>query len=314
MAHNFESGFFVNTPAWHNLGNVIENAPTVQEGIIQAGLQWDVTTHPLYMEDKRIVTHKAVLREDSKKILGVVGPNWTPLQNLEAFDFFNDFLESGEVELETAGSLRDGKIVWVLAKLKNATQEAIAGDPINRYFLLSNGHDGKRAVGMGFTDVRVVCNNTLTMAENSTQSKLIKVIHSKQIKRNVKTVRDVIDFSSQRFVADMEKMKKLTRSGINQNDIKKFVEVVFFPKFVLDDASTRSKNKFTDIYDKINQLCEVGAGADIAGVKGTKYGLYQATTEYLTHHIHENDEQRLSQLWFGKSKEYSTTALSYLLA
>lgn len=315
MAHNFESGFFVNTPAWHGLGNLIENAPTVQEGIIKAGLQWGVETKPLFMADGRKVTHNAVVRDDNDSILGVVGPNWTPLQNMDAFDFFNDFLDSGEVELETAGSLREGRIVWVLAKLKNATQEALKNDPIDRYFLLSNGHDGKRAVSMGFTDVRVVCNNTLNLADNSASSKLIKVIHSKQVKQNVKTIRDVIDFSHQRFAADMEKMRALTKSGINQNDVKKFVEVIFFPKIVgKDEISTRSKNKFQSTLDKINELIEVGAGSNIAGVKGTKYGLYQATTEYLTHHAFTNDDQRLTQMWFGKSKDQSIDALNYLLA
>lgn len=312
MAHAFESGFFVNQPAWHGLGNVIKTAPTVQEGIIQAGLQWEVETKPLYMSDGRMVTHNAVVRDDTDAILGVVGPNWTPLQNLDAFDFFNDFLDSNDVTLEAAGSLREGKIVWVLAKLKDATGEVIKNDPIERYFLLSNGHDGKRAVSMGFTDVRVVCQNTLEMADRSASSKLIRVIHSKQVKKNVNAIKDIVDMSQQRFRADLDKLKTLTKSGVNQEDIKKFVQVVFFKDSEL--SSTRSLNKHLSIVDKINELIEVGAGSDITGVRGTKYGLYQATTEFLTHHSHKNDDQRLSMLWFGKTKEINASALSYLMA
>lgn len=312
MAHEFESGFFVAQPAWHNLGNLIKTAPTVQEGIIQANLQWSVETKPLYMADGRPVTHRAVVREDNNKVLGVVGPNWTPLQNLDAFDFFNDFIDSKEVSLESAGSLREGKIVWVLAKINRAVGEVISGDPIERYFLLSNGHDGKRAVSMGFTDVRVVCKNTLEMADSSANSKLIRVIHSKQIKQNVKTIQDVVRMSEERFSADLEKMRALTRKGINQEDVKKFVNYVFFNN--QDLKSTRANNKFSLITSKIEELIEVGMGADITGVKGTKYGLYNAATEYLTHHIHQDDDKRVSMMWFGKSKEQNKSALEYLLA
>jgi phage/plasmid-like protein (TIGR03299 family) len=313
MAHAFESGFFVNTPAWHGLGNVIHEAPTVQEGIIQAGLQWDVKLENLFMKDGRSVTHNAVIREDNNKVLGVVGPNWTPLQNLEAFDFFNSFLEEGHVKLESAGSLREGKIVWVLAKLSGAEGEVIKGDKIERYFLLSNGHDGKRAVSMGFTDVRVVCQNTLEMADRSEASKLIRVIHSKQVKHNMKTIKEIVDFGSERFVADMEKMKQLTRRGINQDDVRKFVEAVFFSKADLE-KSVRMQNKFGTYMSKINELLETGAGSDIAGVRGTQYGLYNAATEFLTHHITDNDDRRLSQLWFGTTKQLNANALAYLLA
>lgn len=311
MAHNFESGFFVNTPAWHGLGNVIHEAPSVREGIIQAGLQWDVVTKPLFTADGTPVTHKAVIREDKNQVLGVVGPNWTPLQNMEAFDFFDGFLDTKEVDLESAGSLREGKIVWVLAKVKKGIGEVIKNDPIERYFLLSNGHDGKRAVSLGFTDVRVVCQNTLNLAESSAASKLIRVIHSKNVKQNTKEIKSIIDFSNERFVADLEKLKKLTKSGINQDDIKKYVEVLFFNSKEI--TSTRATNKLTNIVQKINELIEVGAGADIPGVKGTKYGLYQATTEYLTHHITDDADKRLSMLWFGKNGEINKHALEYLL-
>lgn len=311
MAHEFQSGFFVNTPAWHNLGKVIQQAPTVKDGIILAGLDWQVSTKDLFLEDKRTVSHKAVLRNDNNKILGVVGPNWTPFQNEESFSFFNDFLETNEVSLETAGSLREGKTVWVLAKIKNAIGEVVKNDPIERYFLLSNGHDGKRSVSLGFTDTRVVCQNTLNLADTSESSKLIRVIHSKKVHKNVDEIKSIIDMTSKRFIADLEKLKALTNKGINQKDVEMFVDKVFF-KFG-QEKSTRAQNKYESTLEKINELLEIGAGSNIKGVRGTKYGLYQATTEYLTHHIYENDEKRLNQLWFGTNKQISSSALNILL-
>lgn len=312
MAHEFESGFFVREAAWHKLGTVIQEAPNVEEGIRLAGLDWKVSMENLFLADGRITTQKAVIRETDKRILGYGGENWTPLQNTEAFSFFNDFLDTGDVQLEAAGSLRQGQRIWVLAKIKSANGEAIKGDPIQRYFMLSNAHTRGIAVSVGFTDIRIVCKNTLAMAEQSTNSKLLRVTHSRRVAQNLDEIKSIINFSKQGFQADLEKMERLARRGINQQDIQKFVEVIFFDPRTLD--SKRSQNKLSIITDKINELIEIGYGSDIKGVKGTAYGLYQATTEYLTHHDGVDYEQRLDKIWNGANKSKNEKALEYLLA
>lgn len=311
MAHEFESGFFVKTAAWHSLGTVIKEAPTVEEGIRLAGLDWKVSMEDLFLADGRKTTQKAVIRETDKSILGYGGPNWTPLQNTEAFSFFNDFLKTGDVELETAGSLRQGQRIWVLARIKSAVGEVLKGDPIQRYFMLSNAHTKGIAVSVGFTDIRVVCKNTLAIAEASENSKLIRIRHSQKVASNLDEIKSIINFSKQGFQADLQKMESLVRKGINQKDIQKFVETIFFDPRTLD--SKRSQNSLGFITSKITDLIEHGLGSDIKGVQGNAYGLYQATTEYLTHYDGSSYEQRLDKLWNGANKGRNEKALEYLL-
>lgn len=312
MAHEFESGFLVKEAAWHKLGTVIQEAPTVEEGIRLAGLDWKVSMENLYLADGRVTTQRAVIRESDKRILGYGGENWTPLQNVDAFKFFNDFLSTGDVQLETAGSLKQGQRIWVLARIKSATGEVIKGDPIQRYFMLSNAHTRGIAVSVGFTDVRIVCKNTLAMAEQSTNSKLLRVSHSSKVAENLDEIKSIINFSKQGFQADLQKMERLAKMRVNQKDIQKYIEVIFFDPRTLD--SKRTQNKLTFITDKINELIEVGLGSDIKGIKGTAYGLYQATTEYLTHYDGTDYEQRLDKLWNGANKTKNEKALQYLLA
>ena len=312
MAHQFESGFFVREAAWHKLGTVIQEAPSVEEGIRLAGLDWKVHLENLYLGDGRKAEPRAVVRETDKRILGYGGPNWTPLQNTEAFGFFNEFLQTNEVSLETAGSLKQGQRIWVLAKIKNGIGEVVKNDPIQRYFMLSNGHTRGIAVSVGFTDIRVVCKNTLALAEASENSKLIRVKHSRQVHANLNEVKSIIDFSTQSFRADLAKMESLTRRGINQNDIKKFVEVIFFDSRKIE--TPRMETKFKSTLNKIHELIEIGLGADIGGVQGTRYGLYNAATEFMTHYDGVDYESRLDKLWNGTNKGRNERALEYLLA
>lgn len=312
MAHEFESGFLVKEAAWHKLGTVIQEAPTVEEGIRLAGLDWKVRLENLFLADGRVTKQRAVLRETDERILGYAGPSWTPLQNTEAFSFFNDFLKTNEVQLETAGSLKQGEKIWVLAKIKSAVGEVFKGDPIQRYFMLSNSHKAGVAVSVGFTDIRVVCKNTLAMAHSSANSKLIRLTHCKSVASNLEEVKSIVNFSTQGFQADLQKMERLSKLRINKKDIEKFVEVIFFDPRTLD--SKRSQNKLGFITSKIEELIESGLGADISGVRGTKYGLYQATTEYLTHYDGSDYEQRLDKLWNGSNKGKNEKALEYLLA
>lgn len=146
MSHEFESGFFVRQPAWHRLGVLLTEAPHIEDATRLAGLDWHVHTAPLLTASGAVVdSHRAVLRGSDGKILGVVGAAYRPLQNAQAFQFFEPFLESGLCELEAAGSLKEGKRVWVLARVKSAEAEVTSGDTVPGYFLLSNAHDGTQA-------------------------------------------------------------------------------------------------------------------------------------------------------------------------
>jgi phage/plasmid-like protein (TIGR03299 family) len=314
MAHELEMRdnegqmFSVGETPWHRLGKVIQEAPTIEEGIKLAGLDWKVRMEDLFLADNRAVSNKAVVREDTNKILGVVGKNWTPLQNIDAFNFFDRFIESKEITLETAGSLRMGKQVWILGKINRPDYDILPNDPISRYVLLSDNKSGtgqNRGVKLGFTNVRVVCNNTLTASVNSNASKLISIKHSKNVKQNLENIGDVMKLADAEFVASMEQMRMLTRKDINQKDIADYVRLNFFDAKDLTQIakSSRSMSRFNGMCDTFEELIETGLGSDLKNVKGTVWSLYNAGTEFLTHYDKKNDDDRLYALWYGQNNK-----------
>ena len=135
--------------------------------------------------------------------------------------WFQPFLDAKEAALHTAGSLRNGSRIWVLAKLNRDPLVIAQGDEVEKFILLSHGHDGSLAVRVGFTPVRVVCQNTLAMAHGSDASKLIRVKHTKDVHENLANIREVMDLANAEFEATAEQYRLLARKSINQADLRK---------------------------------------------------------------------------------------------
>jgi len=147
---------------WHGMGRSVEAAPTSEDAIRLAGLDWDVVSQPIYLADgTKVEGNVANVRSSDNKPLGIVGERYQIVQNTEAFSFTDALLGEG-VKYETAGSLKEGKIIWLLAKLPNKYE--ILGDKVDPYVVFTNTHDGSGAVRVALTPVRVVCNNTLNLA------------------------------------------------------------------------------------------------------------------------------------------------------
>jgi len=121
-----------------------------------------------------------LFRSSDGKILSVVSGDWNPVQNHEAFEFFNDFVMAGDMKMHTAGSLREGKNVWALAKV-NDDFEILGGDKVEPYLLFSNPHEYGKCIDVRFTAIRVVCNNTLTLALGSTSDLVVRLNHRRDI-------------------------------------------------------------------------------------------------------------------------------------
>lgn len=162
MAALVETMFSTRVTPWHGLGEIVAEAPTSEEAIRLAGLDWDVVQQKIYLQDgTEIEDAFANVRSSDNKPLGIVGNRYQIVQNVEAFSFTDALLGEG-VKYETAGSLKDGKTIWLLAKLPDKYD--ILGDKVDPYIVFTNTHDGSGAVRVAMTPVRVVCNNTLNMA------------------------------------------------------------------------------------------------------------------------------------------------------
>jgi phage/plasmid-like protein (TIGR03299 family) len=309
MAHLVESMLFVGQVPWHGLGTRLEQPPSVVAGIQAAGLDWDVGLRPLATAD----THEGVpafatYRTTDATILGVVGPHYQPLQNRDAFTFFEPFLRAGEAQLHTAGSLAGGRRVWVLAKVNRRPLEVVPGDQVEKYVLLSNSHDGTLAVRVGFTPVRVVCNNTLAMAHGSDASRLLRVKHTKNVVDNLAAIREVMDLADQQFAASAEQFQALARRDISRSDLDRYVRVVLgLPS--QKDQSTRAAN----IVNRVGTFFEAGRGNAMPRVRGTWWAAYNAITEYLSYERGRSADSRLNSLWFGDGARINHRALSTAL-
>ena len=319
MSHEImkkDAMFSVNAVPWHRLGVVLPNAPTIQEAILLAKLNWEVGTKPLFTGQGEAVEAMATYRKDDNAILGVVGSSYKPLQNVEAFNFFQPFLDSKEAALETAGSLRNGKRVWVLAKI-NRTDSVIvpkADDRVSKYVLLSNSHDGTMAVRVGFTPVRVVCNNTLTMAHNESTSQLIRIKHTGDIVGNLEKVREIMDVANSAFEATAEQYRMLASREINQKDLEKLVKIVFATgKQERETPSTEELTSGKRVMGDIQKLFEQGQGNDLPGVKGTYWAAYNAITEFVQYTRGSDEMNRLDQTWFGTGMTLNKKALKTAL-
>ena len=143
---------------WHGLGVKVPNDLTPEQMLEAAGLNWSVEKIPAYakIDNKQVaIGQSALVRSFDSKILDVVSDDWNPVQNAEAFEFFNEFVAAGDMEMHTAGSLKDGQIVWGLAKVKESF-ELFKGDTIDSYLLFSNFHKYGFSTDVRFTPIREI--------------------------------------------------------------------------------------------------------------------------------------------------------------
>ena len=305
MPSEVESMMFVGQTPWHGIGVALDNPPTAEEAIKAAGLSWRVEKQPIFIPHrgtddlKEIPGFSAVVRRDKRRVLGVVGKTWQPLQNRDAFKFFNPFVESGAAEFHTAGSLRDGQQVWVLAKLRADPMTVVRGDEVEKYLLLSNSHDGKSAINVRFSPIRVVCANTLSMAESDDASPFLRIRHAGNLKQTMKRVQEVVNITNRTFEMTLEQYKFLARRQVG-NIHRYILDTLQWP----DDAEKPPR-----ALSSIIQLFAEGRGQDNKLVRGTYWAAYNGVTQWVDHE-RGRDGTRLQSAWYGEGNRLKRRALS----
>jgi len=293
---------------WHGIGISIPPTFTANEAMMAAGLNWNVELMDLaFVRNQQAVgvmpDHLAVVRTDKMIPLGVTSDRYKPLQNSEGFDVFQHVLDTGMASIETAGSLKNGAIVWALAQIKDVEEEIVSKDTVKMYVLMSFGHDGKRAIRIGYTPIRVVCNNTLTVAENNNESKLVRVLHRGNVVQNVQALTKSMDLAAREFRMTTDQYRFLASRAVNREDLRQYVKTVL----ELNEDSTRSKN----IIDFVMWKADHGIGNQESA--GSWWSAYNSITEYLNHDAGRNVDNRFSSLWFGKNATVNKTALTEAL-
>ena len=309
MSHEFESGFAVNIPAWHKLGKVLNNPPTTEQAIIDAGLDWQVLRETIYRQEEdgyqEVSSHKALIRDKDRRLLGVVSNFYQPLQNIDAFKWFDILLHEGEVNLETAGSLKQGKRVWILAKINMNPVEIQDGDAICPYLLLHNSHDGSTAIWIQFTPVRVVCWNTLSWAaasrfQDEKNQKALRIRHNSNIEEKLNIAHQSLDLAKQIFNQSIDEYSAMARKSITQELFELYLSNIFE---IEDPTEHRA-------FPLIQENFESGKGNQ----GNSLWDAYNGFTEWLDHQRGKSDISRLESAWFGDSYRLRIKAHNAALA
>ena len=247
MAHMVETMAYAGEVPWHGLGVPVSNDLTPAQMQEKAGLDWKVREVESFIEfdGKKMSTGlKSLVRETDGRILTNVGENWNPVQNEQAFEFFSEYVMTGDMEMHTAGSLKDGQMVWALAKVKDSF-EILGGDRVDSYLLFSNPHQYGKSIDIRFTPIRVVCNNTLTFSLNSKAERSVKVGHRVEFDANA--VKEQLGIATMKMEQYSEVAKFLAGKRFTQDSYIEYLNSVF-PR----TADKRVQGK--GLYRKLNLM------------------------------------------------------------
>jgi phage/plasmid-like protein (TIGR03299 family) len=283
---------YVGKTPWHGLGVKLDEGVTPQEMMVAAGLDWSVEKVNMYygMQDEiKVEGKQALIRSTDQKLLDIVGVDWNPVQNSEAFNFFNEFCKAGQMSMHTAGSLFDGKRVWALAKIASDF-ELFNGDKVEGYLLFSNPHKFGQAVDIRFTPVRVVCNNTLTLSLNQSVMNAVKLNHRKEFEPE--GVKQILGLASQHMDEYRQTAEFLGSKRVTDEQFKTFLQGVF-GESKKDDKLTRSAQMAYDVLD-------TQPGAEFA--RGTWWSALNAVTYVTDHQLGRAGDTRLNSIWYGANR------------
>ena len=307
MAHMVETMEYAGELPWHGLGTKVVADLTPEQMMQKAGVDWTVEKQDLVTAGGSTVKSKqALVRSSDGAVLDVVGKGWNPVQNSEAFNFFEEYVKAGDMEMHTAGSLNDGKMVWALAKT-NDSFELFNGDVTENYFLFSNPHQFGKAIDIRMTPIRVVCNNTLTLSLNKESDSMLKVNHRKEfdvaeVKEQMGIAREKLD--QYKSMAEFLGSKRYTSDNI----IQYFNEVFGSP----------AKEKVDGVLPFTSNNAKI-AMENLSTQPGAKFGegsFWQAfnTVTFLNDHVQgRTTDGRLTSSWYGRNRMTKMKALNTAL-
>lgn len=329
MGHNLNieggraSMMYVRDVPWHGLGTQLEKPPeNAEEALKAANLDWEVGLKKVYcMEDGihyEIPNKRAIVRldkwgQEDGQPFGLVHSDYRVLQNREAFAFFDGLVQTGKVAFETAGALGRGQRVWVLVKVEG--EILVNGDDrVEKYLLLSTGHDGATAVQIRFTPVRVVCQNTLTLSLASGDD-LFRIYHTATMKKSLTDAQKEIQRIFDEY-ARLEKIyDRMARVSLSPQGLETYLSAVYpnprKKKGQSDASYLRALAKVEALRKAAAEAFEDGAGNDQKGIRGTLWAAYNGVVELVDHRsCYANPGARMTAICFGEGQRVKESAFN----
>ena len=301
---------YVGRTPWHGLGAQLQPGASIEEWTAAARLGYTVLESPVLYESpaatelQRWPMRKVLHRSDTGAPLAVVSDGYRVVQPAEVMDFFRRLGELGGFELETAGALSDGRRVWALARVSDGA-DIVDGDTVRPYLLFGTSYDGTMATVAKFTDIRVVCNNTVVRALGEGNGS-VRVLHSERFDADeVRLQLGIVAGSWERFLVQSRALAGVPMSGTEADE---FVKALLEPYH-----SGRLEIQDTRAYKRVLQLFNGAAiGADIPGVAGTRWAMLNAVTQLVDHERGRSDSTRLESAWFGTGAAMKQRAVDLL--
>jgi phage/plasmid-like protein (TIGR03299 family) len=319
MAHLIEQMAYVGQTPWHELGHALQPKQPIEVWAKAAGMDWSICSSPVCYKlaqdgsDPQTVLsfeeQRVLYRSDTKAPLSVVGSRYQIVQPREVLEFYRDLTEVSGFELETAGVLKAGRKFWALARIGKET--VLKGsDLVKGYLLLATSCDGTLATTATPTTVRVVCNNTLTIALNGAPS-AVKVPHSTSF--DAQAVKRQLGIAVTQWDSFMYRMKTLSECKVKSHESMNFFLKVLCQQDTQGDPTGLTNER---ALKRVQALYEGGGrGAELASAKGTAWGLVNAVTEFVDHERRaRNRDYRLDNAWFGQGAAIKQRALDQALA
>jgi phage/plasmid-like protein (TIGR03299 family) len=316
MPANVQTMAYYGEVPWHGLGKLVPKGLTAEEMIRAAGLDWEVELVPARgareINRKGEFSRYEVVRKprsnttENEVLLGVVGRRYQPLQNVEAFEFFDPIVGEHKAYFETAGALGEGERIWVMAKMPQA-MEIVRGDECFKYLLLSNTHSGDGSVIVKFTAMRVVCQNTLMLAMKDGQE-AYRVRHSKQMQFKLDELAAFLAITQEVFLRAEELFRRLAKVKMNEERLEHYFGAVF-PRS--DEQKKKGEKPLRWAF--LREVFETQKDLQLHGVCGTLWGAYNAITrfeDYKQPLQEEQPDQRLERTWFGGGADTKLKALA----
>ena len=278
MASNVEQMFYVKEKPWHNLGVRCEQAPNSKEALKLAGLDWTVDQRKIFVDGYSVPQYKANVRSSDGKVLGIVSDKYKIVQNKDAFEFTDGLLSNGDIEVkyETAGSLASGKKVWMLMRMPTTT---ILGDNVEPYMVFTNTHDGSGSIKVAMTPIRVVCQNTLTLALNGAK-RTWTTKHMGNMEQKMHEAQVTLGLAKE-YINNLEEMADtMQQTKITQDDIKDFLNLAYPIPFGKTATERKVANaelmraNFMNLYNNIEDIKKFGSNG---------WYLINATSDFVSH-------------------------------
>lgn len=302
---------YVGDEPWHGLGQKLLPGATIEEWTAAAGLNWDVARAPVEFKigdaQASMPSRNVLYRTDTQAPLSVVSDTYRVVQPAQIMDFFREVTSKTDAQLETAGSLFSGRVIWALARMGDDL--LIKDDTIAPFLMLSTSYDMSTPTIAKLVATRVVCNNTIQLALNEAGKRQIRIPHSTEFR--AEEVRAGLEISLDAF--DLFKQQALKLSGIPfaQSDMDRFLLNLLQPeKGEVDGEVIRKSKGYSSI---MNLFTGAQLGAEQDASKNTAWGALNAVTQFIDHVKGRNQSSRLMDAWFSTGGKFKERALELLV-